>query len=46
MLKDRMQLENKLLLYIKNSVTHKLKSETQAWYIELLDKYNIPIDIH
>ena len=45
MLKDRAQLENKLLLYIKNSVTHKLKSETQEWYLELLNKYNIPIDI-
>lgn len=45
MLKDRAQLENKLLLYVENSVTHKVKSETQEWYLELLNKYNIPIDI-
>lgn len=42
MLKDRNELEKKLLLYINENSNSK---QRQQWYIEIEEKYNIPISM-
>lgn len=42
MLKDRNELEKKLLIYINDNSNSK---QRQQWYIEIEEKYNIPISI-
>ncbi len=42
MLKDRKTLENKLILYLNNVETAKIR---QNWYIKLSKEYGIPINI-
>lgn len=46
MLKDRMDLEKKLTNYIANTSNSNGEISTeQEWYMELLEKYNIPISM-
>lgn len=46
MLKDKIQLEQLLLYYITSNVQHGTDlSEQQKWFIELKNKYNIPINM-
>lgn len=46
MLKDRSELERILIKYIANTVTHPVTiSEHQQWYLDLFEKYSIPISM-
>lgn len=46
MLKDRSELEQQLIKYSANNATHQIGlSTTQQWYLDLQEKYNIPITI-
>ena len=46
MLKDRAELESKLIQYIRKRITHEYKtSERQQWYVDLLERYNIPMSL-
>ena len=45
MLKDRQELERKLIKYINGLSDYIGMTEEQKWYLELMNKYNIPISI-
>ena len=46
MLKDRGELEKKLIIYITNNITNRNKmSERQQWGLELYSKYGIPVSM-